>query len=295
MRELLVANPDYPAPVVTAGLTPPATNYQLSTAIELPVTGVASVALQQSLAAGITFRVSYERGRGIHELRGRNLNAPSVAGLRPDPTRGNIVQIESLSRSQTSTFRLALSGGIPSIGLTLVGNYAFRRRLNESDGALDLPADAARPQAEWGFSSDDIRHQATLFAVYNWRSRVFVATTLSATSGAPYTVTTGGDENGDGVLNDRPTGVGRNTRRQPGQWFVQTRFSWSPRAGAGDAQTAVAAGARRASVQVFLDIQNLFNTPGWTGYAGVTASPLFGRPTSAAPPRRIECGFSVRY
>ena len=34
---------------------------------------------------------------------------------------------------------------------------------------------------------------------------------LFASTGTPYTITTGKDDNGDLVFNDRPAGVGRNT------------------------------------------------------------------------------------
>ena len=37
---------------------------------------------------------NYQYQRGVHLLRGRNLNAP-VAGLRPKPEFGNITDLES--------------------------------------------------------------------------------------------------------------------------------------------------------------------------------------------------------
>ena len=48
---------------------------------------------------------------------------------------------------------------------------------------------------------------------------------LNASTGTPYTITTGHDDNGDLVFNDRPAGVGRNTQWTPGQWTVNGFFN----------------------------------------------------------------------
>ena len=146
-------------------------------------------------------------------------------------------------------------------------------------------------------------HSGTVFAVFAWRSRLFVSSAISASSGQPYTVTTGNDGNGDGVMNDRPSGVRRNTHRQPGQWLMHVHVALNVRSAAvgasSDGAGRIAGGqiprVRKLSLQLFVDVQNALNAPGWSGYSGVAASPLFGRPTSAMAPRRIECGFAIRY
>ena len=48
---------------------------------------------------------------------------------------------------------------------------------------------------------------------------------VNAQSGVPYTITTGFDDNRDGVLNDRPIGVGRNTARGAATWNMNLRVS----------------------------------------------------------------------
>ena len=45
-------------------------------------------------------------------------------------------------------------------------------------------------------------------------------------SGTPYNITTGFDDNGDDVINDRPDGVGRNSARGDGPLNVDLRLSW---------------------------------------------------------------------
>ena len=43
----------------------------------------------------------------------------------------------------------------------------------------------------------------------------------------PIHITTGHDDNGDLVFNDRPAGVGRNTQWTPGQWTVNGFFNYT--------------------------------------------------------------------
>ena len=60
-----------------------------------------------------------------------------------------------------------------------------------------------RCSASGGFSFGGLRN---LNAQFN----------VNASTGTPYTITTGRDDNGDLIFNDRPSGVGRNTARAPG-------------------------------------------------------------------------------
>jgi len=90
-------------------------------------------------------------------------------------------------------------------------NYTYSHTLSDSDGALSLPADNYNLRQEWGPASTNRRHflfiggSATL--PYGFRLNPF----LTASSGAPFNITTGLDNNGDGQINDRPAGVSRNS------------------------------------------------------------------------------------
>jgi len=90
-------------------------------------------------------------------------------------------------------------------------NYTYSHTLSDSDGALSLPADNYNLRQEWGPASTNRRHflfiggSATL--PYGFRLNPF----LTASSGAPFNITTGLDNNGDGQINDRPAGISRNS------------------------------------------------------------------------------------
>ncbi len=50
---------------------------------------------------------------------------------------------------------------------------------------------------------------------------------LNAQTGAPYTETTGVQDNNDFLFDLRPVGVGRNTLRMPGQWDLSGSVSYT--------------------------------------------------------------------
>jgi hypothetical protein len=50
---------------------------------------------------------------------------------------------------------------------------------------------------------------------------------FNTSSGNPYTIRTGFDENGDLIYNDRPVGVGRNTERGQQQWSLNVAAAYT--------------------------------------------------------------------
>jgi hypothetical protein len=140
-----------------------------------------------------------------------------------------------------------------------------------------------------------------------------LATSFNASSGQPYNITTGFDDNGDTVSNDRPDGVGRNAGRMKARWDVGARLSWSfgfgQRKGAdgaagtpmimvrtvGGGETPMGgftggADEKRWRFEVYLAGTNVFNHMNPVAYSGVMTSPFFGQPTSAGAPRKMELG-----
>ena len=77
---------------------------------------------------------------------------------------------------------------------------------------ISLPADSSNLQAERGRSDGDRRHNFVLSGDTRlpWMG-LRLSGALRASSGLAFNVTTGTDDNLDGLLNDRPDGIGRNT------------------------------------------------------------------------------------
>ena len=132
---------------------------------------------------------------------------------RPDPALGNITQVES-----TATLRVRLGQRRAQLQPAETPDVPLRQlRVGPSsrttrDGAFSLPADSYDLAAEWGprgRRAAAYRQRRDEHAVS--RRTVRFAASATARSGTPYNITTGRDDNGDTVFNDRPG------RRRPQQ------------------------------------------------------------------------------
>jgi MinD-like ATPase involved in chromosome partitioning or flagellar assembly len=93
------------------------------------------------------------------------------------------------------------------------GNYTLGQVKNHADSATTLPANSLDPDAEWGPSFQDVRHRMNAMVNLPFFVGTRLNANVNAQSATPFTITTGIDDNLDGVVNDRPAGVGRNTMR----------------------------------------------------------------------------------
>jgi Carboxypeptidase regulatory-like domain len=310
-QDLVISDPSYPDPFVDTGpaAVPPG-RIQDAANLQMPTILQTSVGVERRVATGGQLNISYLNVRGWDILRGINLNAP-IDGIRPNPTLGNVTEIESTARSRTDMFSVNFNYNRMAPRMFVALNYTLARVRNESDGALSLPMDNANPHADWGPAPNDIRHRLTgLFNLPIWK-RLRLGSTFRAASAPPYNITTGFDDNGDTVLNDRPAGVGRNSARADAQVDVTARLSWTFGFGqraqteggpqvqvvriAGDNIPAGGpvmgvAGNERVRFELYATFQNFLNRTNLVGFSGVMTSPFFGEATSALPARRIELG-----
>ena len=110
--------------------------------------------------------------------------------------------------------------------LFVAANYIFGRSLDETDSPFGLPADSYNLAAERGPALGFARHRFMSLANLPLKSRFRLGTSLRVQSGTPYNITTGRDDNGDTVSNDRPAGVTRNTGLGTAQIDLGLRLSW---------------------------------------------------------------------
>jgi hypothetical protein len=318
-HDLVVISPGFPDPFSAGTQTTLApSRIQREAQLRLPYVWQGSVGMERQLTKNTLLRTTYVYQRGLHQLRGRNINAPAQLGLaRPDPTAGNITQVEAAANSSLHLFNLNLSPNFQKAGgrLFWIVNYTFTKAVSEADSPLLLPADNFNLRAERGPSSGVAPHR--FLAIMNLRilRDLRLGTIIRANSGLPYNITTGFDDNGDSVSNDRPQGVKRNSAHGAGQWDVSARLSWSfgfgtPTAtsesgGAkvvrtgGDSDTLGALPSRgvnkRWRMQTYIQAFNLFNHLNPGSYSGIETSPFFGRATVALPGRRIETGVQFSF
>ena len=321
-QEIVVRDPGYPDPF-EAGRSDvlPTSKYVLADSIAMPTRNMVNVGLAQQLSPSVGVNLNLTRIDGSNRLRGRNVNAP-MNGERPDPAFGNVTQVESTARMESTQFSAGLNFNLPARRMFVFANYIFVDQKNDADGPFSLPASSYDLAAEWGPAAGLPRH--TFSTIVNTPLFASLRLGLSATarSGIRYSVTTGRDDNGDTVFNDRPSGVGRNSAVGSGMWDVATRLSYAfgigerrqdgPAGGptmivqrigpgggsAGDMLGGLPGGGaenKRIRFELFVSAQNLFNNVNPIGYSGVMTSPFFGGPTAAMPGRRIDLGVRVGF
>ena len=225
-RDLLILDPGYPDPRGgVAAEVLPGGRVQADPNLTLPYVQQASIGVERPIGPFLTLQTSYQRQRGGNQLRSRNINAPDEFGVRPDPSAGTITQIESDGGMASDRLTLNANYRIPQRNIFFNVGYTLADAKNHANNATVLPANSRDPDAEWGPSSQDIRHRVFTIVNYTFPLGIRANITNQYSSAAPFTITTGSDNNRDGVSNDRPSGVGRNTERSDSRFDTSLRVT----------------------------------------------------------------------
>lgn len=166
--------------------------------------------VERQLPKGLVGSLTYIYTRGVHQFRSRNLNAPLPGtGLRPDPTTGNVYNLESTAYSKYNGLLLRVDRRFGQ-KFTVFGNYSLSFLSNDSTGATSSPMNNYDLASEWGRASGDRRHSMFIGGSVTLPKGFRINPMLNASTGAPFNITTGLDDNRDTVFNDRPAGIARN-------------------------------------------------------------------------------------
>jgi hypothetical protein len=266
---------------VCQGAQQPSTIARFARDLELPRLIHYSIGVERQIARRTTVTITYSGIRGRNLFRARDLNAP-VGGIRPDPSAGFIRQIESSAGMNAHSLELSVRGQL-SRYFQGGARYVLGRAYNDTGGADTLPANSLDLSGEWSRADFDRRHRFDWYGTARLGNWFRLGVSLELESGRPYNVTTGRDDNGDGVARDRPAGVRRNSRNGPGQATLDLRWSRD-----------FALGAER-EITFAADAFNIFNQVNYTGYIGNLSSPFFGLPVSAGSARRIQLSARFRF
>jgi len=327
--EEIVLNPTYPLTVGSSGTALPGSRIQVADSLDQPLVQQASIGFDKNLTETVGLRADYMFTRGYNILRSVNVNAP-VDGVRPDPAVGNVSEITSTGRRAQDRVTVGLNWRVPSRRIFTNLMYQYANTRSHADSVLSLPSDSTDPDADWGPAADDIRHRLFLMVNFPLPYNVRVGLNTRFLSGRPYNVTTGLDDNGDTVFNDRPAGVSRNSERGAGQITADLRLTKSinlggllsggpegvpmgtpppptpaggaamqrgPGGGGGDGpRMFIMEGSNsRYRLDLYVSAQNLFNRTNYNTFVGNVLSPFFGTATSAAPARRLEVGATISF
>lgn len=318
--DLIIRNPGFPDPYVGGSVVAIPASIIRAGDLDMPTVRRFSVGVEQELTSWLRLRSNYFTQYGWNQFRARNVNAP-IDGVRPDAALGNITEILSDGIAESQGIDLNLNFNYRPRRLFGVFGYTLAERQNFADSALSLPANNVDIDAEWGPAADDIRHRIFSFVTTDLFWGLRAGLNFRAQSGRPYTITTGFDANADGVVNDRPAGLGRNSERLPWQTSADLRLSWSKGIGpvrstsggqrgeammqrgpggggpGGGGPGGFGAGGEQRAVRLELYAQtfNLFNTVNYSRYGSVLSSATFGLPINAMPARRMELGMRIGF
>jgi Carboxypeptidase regulatory-like domain/TonB dependent receptor-like, beta-barrel len=281
-RQVIVNRPRLPDPFGGRPITSfPISVNRLATDLRTPYQFYSAIGLERRLPSDVILTATYNYIRGVRLFRSRDINAPmSGSFLRPRPELLRVTQLESSSISTYHGLTIGISGSVGE-RVSLFGNYTLSRAIDDADGPGAFPVDSYNLVAERGFSARDERHQLFIGAFLVLPFRLEASPFVYFNTGRPYNITTGFDDNGDSVMNDRPLGVLRNSRRGPNFASVDLRLSRSFGFG------------RRGTDQLPFTIEvagettNLFNRVNFADFNGVQTSPFFGQANAANNPRQI--------
>jgi hypothetical protein len=179
-------------------------------------------------------------------------------------------------------------------------NYRHRRAHNNTDGAFSVSPSGSLDD-QWASASSDTRHRLrgsfSTQAVQHLNAQI----SWDANSGAPYTITTGFDDNGDSIFNDRPLLTPRNSARLPWRSTLSANVSYTiplgeaagEGRGGGGRGGPRGRGGRQRGMTFSVSVNNLTNRANYSGFSGVMTSQYFMQATSVSNPRQVD--LSVRF
>jgi len=310
--EIVIDNPSYPDPFQAGRIrnTFPSIRV-LNPHVRSPYVNVAMVQFERTFLTNLFLSVSYDYQREYHRLRLRNLNAPfdvtahfprscvpaqsAETCVRPDPDRGDLINVESTSNSLRHTLRLNYRQRFSIFNVS--ASYLVQRALPETN-----PGGNALPTDNYDLRADFVGSHGTGYPTHNVTGTVnarlpmgvFLTGTTSVTGPNWYNITTGKDDNRDGTINDRPPGVPRNSGKGPKtvnfDFNISKAFFFS-----GSNSNGRGSGNTRTNLNVFANMTNAFNRTNYRPQSGVMTSPNFGKFTSAEDPRQIEAGMRFQF
>jgi hypothetical protein len=300
-REYIIRNPTYPDPGDLSALPPSAVNrYLLGEDFHLQQNFRWSAGLDQVISPRLRVNVLYNWIHLQEQPRGVNLN-PIVNGIRLDPDYGNVIasvtdaELERHEVVINST--LSMAAPSPALNqarfnwrrLNVQAGYTFIRPDNNTDGWFAVPP-TGDIDDDWGPGPGDSPYRFNIVATGTQLRNLTTVLTFIANAGPVYTETTGFDDNGDGIVNDRLPGVGLRSLRGERQFTMNARLTYAFPFGS----AAPGVPARRR-LNLFANVINVTNRANFGGYSGVMTSDFYRRPTFVQNPRRAEVGLNFAF
>ncbi len=281
LQRYIIVDPSYPdAFAGGSAASEPRSIVVLASDLQTPYTVQFGGGIERQIGKGASIAVNYLGSRGYHLFRSHDINAPPppMYLARPDPTLGQVRQIESTGRQSVQSVQILARGRFTKWAQGTV-QYTFGRANNDTPGINALPANNYDLASEYGRADFDQRDRLESLVQLKFNSWTNFGLSVSTASGKPYSLLTGTDEFNTGQTNARPTGVTRNTLEGPGYASVDLRWS---------REFALDSRKDGPAFSVGVDAFNILNRVNYVAYIGTLTSPFYGTAVAALPPRRIQ-------
>ena len=297
LLRFILSNPQNPPFLFSYPVTPaqlagaPTSVVVLDPRLRIPYTVQYSMGIERQVTAKSTFSATYVGSRGIDLFRSRDINAPPPPNfvVRPNPNLGQDRQIESGGYQKSNALELTFRGR-PSRFFAGQVQYTLGKTYNNTSGITYFPGNSYFAAADWARSDNDRRHKFDLLGSTEIAKYFSVGAALSLYSGKPVNVTTGADDNHDGIYNDRPilpAAFARNTMHGPGLINLDLNV---------EHDFLLVKGKKEGpALTVGLNSFNVLNHQNDATYVGVLSSVYFGKAVSALPPRRMQLNLQFKF
>ena len=325
--------------ILPAALLPIALNFQWPFSYQLNFTVQREIAKGLSLSAGYVGTLSHHLAFSPdvnYPLYNSTATSSNYNNRRPYDV-GQLSTVNMMESNGTASYsalqikaRKALSGN-----LSLSAFYTFSKSLasEQMDGASTSGGaeDSNNLALEHGRSDYDQRHNFVTALIWNisyykgkspLMKNLLNGWTLSPivtlSSGLPFTVTSGKDNNYDGVTNDRANVIGnpvldphRSRQQVLAEWFNTAAFVANPIGTDGTSARDLldAPGNKNVDMGIFRDFAirekmklqfraeftNFFNLVNLTAPNATLTSSAFGQITSANPMRQLQLGLRLAF
>ncbi len=226
-QSAVVKNPQFftqniPSPLPA---TAAPTVYRISPDLRAPYTIQSAASIERQITKNATVSVTYLNSRGEHAFYIDNINAPVLpGGGGRNGTNENIYQYTSggvfRQNQLMANIRVNTGRRISLFGFYVL-NYA---NSNASSGGspggffssgttseASFISNQYDPLADYGRAAFDVRHRVFLGGNFSLPYSFSLSPFVIINSGQPYNLTTGQDNNGDSIFNDRPWFATNNT------------------------------------------------------------------------------------
>jgi hypothetical protein len=287
LKRFIVLNPSFPATEAQVASVPTSV-VALDPRLIIPYVVQYSIGVERQLTSNSSVAANYIGTCGIDVFRSVDANAPQPPNFahRPNPAVGQLRQLQSEGYLKGNALELSFRGR-PTKFFTGQAQYTLGKTYNNTSGITYFPAGSYAPNADWSRSDKDVRNKFDLLGTFIAGDWFDFGTALSLYSGPPVNVTTGNDDNRDGLPLDRPAGVPRNSLHGPGYVNLDLNLAHS--------FPLTKEGKKGPVGSLAINSFNVLNHENDVTYVGVVSSGFFGRPVAAQPPRRMQLDLEFKF